>query len=84
MFYSRFYEGLEGEAKTQKFEELLKLIYLRFSPLEIEEVVFKNYISSLKEEKRNEKLDNNGEFSKKVFQNFAMIIRDVITQDLKI
>ena len=51
IFYSRFYEGLEGEAKTQKFEELLKLIYLRFTPLEIEEVVFKNYISSLKEEK---------------------------------
>ena len=71
MFYSRFYEGLEGEAKTQKFEELLKLIYLRFSPLEIEEVVFKNYISSLKEEKRNEKLDNNGEFSKKVFQKLC-------------
>ncbi len=71
MFYSRFYEGLEGEAKTQKFEELLKLIYLRFSPLEIEEVVFKNYISSLKEEKRNEKLDNNGEFSKKVFQKIC-------------
>lgn len=71
MFYSRFYEGLKGEAKTQKFEELLKLIYLRFSPLEIEEVVFKNYISSLKEEKRNEKLDNNGEFSKKVFQKLC-------------
>ena len=71
MFYSRFYEGLEGEAKTQKFEELLKLIYLRFSPLEIEEVVFKNYISSLKEEKRNEKLDNNEEFSKKVFQKLC-------------
>ena len=71
MFYSRFYEGLEGEAKTQKFEELLKLIYLRFTPLEIEEVVFKNYISSLKEEKRNEKLDNKGEFSKKVFQELC-------------
>ena len=71
MFYSRFYEGLKGEAKTQKFEELLKLIYLRFSPLEIEEVVFKNYISSLKEEKRNEKLDNKGEFSKKVFQELC-------------
>ena len=71
MFYSRFYEGLEGEAKTQKFEELLKLIYLRFTPLEIEEVVFKNYISSLKEEKRNEKLDNKGEFSKKLFQELC-------------
>ena len=57
MWYSRFYEGLDGSAKTQNTEELFKLIYLRFSPLKVNEVVFENFISSLEEEKRNEKLN---------------------------
>ena len=40
--YSRFYESLDGSAKTEKAEELFKLIYLRFSHLEIDKVVFQN------------------------------------------
>ena len=71
MGYSRFYEDLNGRAKTEKAEELFKLIYLRFSPLEIDKVVFQNYISFLEEEKRNEKLNNKGEFSKKVFEELC-------------
>ena len=71
MWFSRFYEGLNGSAKTEKAEELFKLIYLRFSPLEINKVVFQNYISFLEEEKRNEKLNNKDEFSKKVFEELC-------------
>ena len=43
MWFSRFYEGLEGGDKTNKAEELFKLIYLRFAPLKIDEVVFQLY-----------------------------------------
>ena len=71
MWFSRFYEGLNGSAKTEKAEELFKLIYLRFSPLEINEVVFQNYISYLEEEKRNEKLNNKDEFGTKVFEELC-------------
>jgi len=71
VWYSRFYEGLDGSAKTQNIEELFKLIYLRFSPLKVNEVVFQNFISSLKEEKRNEKLNNEDEFGKKVFEELC-------------
>ena len=53
IWIGRFYEGLEGGAKTDKAEELFKLIYLRFAPLKIDEVVFQNYISFLEEQKRN-------------------------------
>ncbi len=66
IWLSRFYEGLEGGSKTEKAEELFKLIYLRFAPLEINETVFQNFISSLKEGQRNEKLDYKEEFNKKV------------------
>ena len=71
MWFSRFYEGLEGSAKTEKAEELFKLIYLRFTPLEINEVVFQNFISSLEEEKRNEKLNYKDEFGTKVFEELC-------------
>ena len=71
MWFSRFYEGFNGSAKTDNAEELFKLIYLRFSPLEINKVVFQNYISFLEEEKRNEKLNNKDEFSKKVFEELC-------------
>jgi len=39
---------------------------LRFTPLEIDETVFQNFISSLKETKRNEKLDFKDQFNKKI------------------
>tara|TARA_B100000767_G_scaffold137173_1_gene129854 strand:- start:205 stop:2997 length:2793 start_codon:yes stop_codon:yes gene_type:complete len=63
---SRFYEGLDGGGKTEKAEELFKLIYLRFTPLEIDETVYRNFISSLKESTKNEKLDFEGQFNKKI------------------
>jgi zinc protease len=66
IWLSRFYEGLDGGSKTEKAEELFKLIYLRFTPLEIDETVFQNFISSLKETKRNEKLDFKDQFNKKI------------------
>ena len=68
---SRFYEGLRGGSKTENAEELFKLIYLRFTPLEIDETVFQNFISSLREEKRNEKLDYEGEFNNKISEELC-------------
>ena len=71
IWISRFYEGLEGGAKTDKAEELFKLIYLRFAPLKIDEVVFQNFISFLEEEKRNEKLKFKDEFNTKVYEELC-------------
>ena len=68
---SRFYEGLEGSAKTDKAEELFKLIYLRFTPLKIDEVVFQNFISFLEEEKRNENLKYEKKFNRKVVEELC-------------
>ena len=68
IWLSRFYEGLEGSVKTDKAEELFKLIYLRFAPLKTDEVIFQNYISFLEEQKRNENL-----FDRLPFTDYSII-----------
>jgi len=71
IWIGRFYEGLEGSAKTDKAEELFKLIYLRFAPLKIDEVVFQNFISFLEERKRNEDLNYKRKFNRKVIEELC-------------
>ena len=66
VWLTEFYEGLEGGSKTEKVEELFKLIYLRFTPLEIDKTVFQNFISSLRERKKNDKSNYKDQFNKKV------------------
>jgi len=71
IWIGRFYEGLEGGTKTDKAEELFKLIYLRFAPLKIDEVVFQNFISSFEEGLRNENLNYKRKFNTKVFEELC-------------
>jgi zinc protease len=71
IWLTEFYEGLEGGSKTEKAEELFKLIYLRFTPLEIDKTVFQNFISSLKESKRNDRSNYKDQFYKKVTEGLC-------------
>ena len=69
--FSQFYENLSGGAKKEKLEELFKLIYLRFLPLEIDPIVFDNYLSNLEESKKNEETNQETNYQRKIFSKLC-------------
>ena len=61
----------------EKLEELFKLIYLRFLPLEIDPIVFDNYLSNLEESKKNEETNQETNYQRKIFLNCVKITIDI-------
>jgi zinc protease len=65
-----FQEGLSGGAITKYTKELFELIYLNFTSVNFNEVLLENIKSRLREEIRNENLDPNRVFYKKLIHAF--------------
>jgi len=65
-----FQEGLSGGAITKYTKELFELIYLNFTSVNFNEVLLENIKSRLREEIRNENLDVNRVFYKKLIHAF--------------
>ena len=65
-----FQEGLSGQTITKYTKELFELIYLNFTSVNFNEVLLENIKSRLREEIRNENLDPNRVFYKKLIHAF--------------
>ena len=65
-----FQEGISGQAITKYTKELFELIYLNFTSVNFNEVLLENIKSGLREKIRNENLEANRVFYKKLIHAF--------------
>ena len=67
---NNFQEGLSGQAVTKNTKELFELIYLNFTSVNFNQTVIENIKISLREDVRNENLNPNTIFFKKLIHTY--------------